>query len=134
MKQDRTLVVIDTTKITLNELYKLYEDGKHRRYTLLFSVNGGAFAIVSFLLKGDSEQVGLPMLLWIGLVMSLFSAVMWLDIYEFGKKMRELGGALDLFGDKGKLVLAAIALSLVAVWLAAAVVGLGCIKIPTIAA
>jgi hypothetical protein len=24
---------------------KLYEDGKHRRYELLFAVNGGAFAI-----------------------------------------------------------------------------------------
>ena len=134
MKQDRTLVVSDDPKITLNDLYKLYEDGKHRRYNLLFAVNGGAFAIVSFLLKGDTAQVALPMLLWIGPVMALFSVVMWLDIYEFGKKMRELGGALDLFGDRGWQVLAAIALSLVAVWLAATLVGSGCLKIPTIAA
>ena len=133
MTQDRTAVMNDT-KITLNELYKLYEDGKHRRYNLLFAVNGGAFAIVSFLLKGDSQQVTLPLLLGIGPVMALFSAVMWLDIYEFGKKMRELGGALDLFGDRGWQVLAAIAASLVAVWLAATLVGLGCIKISTIAA
>ena len=27
------------------EAFKLYEDGKHRRYQLLFAVNGGAFAI-----------------------------------------------------------------------------------------
>jgi len=31
------------------KLFELYENGKHRRYSLLFSINGGAFAIAKFL-------------------------------------------------------------------------------------
>jgi len=29
------------------KLFELYENGKHRRYSLLFSINGGAFAIAN---------------------------------------------------------------------------------------
>jgi hypothetical protein len=32
--------------ISFREASELYENGKHRRYELLFAVNGGAFAIV----------------------------------------------------------------------------------------
>ena len=30
------------------EAFKIYEDGKHRRYSLLFAVNGGVLAILKF--------------------------------------------------------------------------------------
>jgi hypothetical protein len=130
----RKLVVDDGERMTLNEVYNLYENGKHRRYTLLFAVNGGAFAIVSFLLKGDTNQETLPLLLGIGPVMALFSAAMGFDIDDFGKKLRNFGGALELFGGKGRLVLLVISLALVAVWLAAAAVGASCILIPAIPA
>jgi hypothetical protein len=36
---------LSSTQLTLKEASELYENGKHRRYSLLFSVNGGAFAI-----------------------------------------------------------------------------------------
>jgi hypothetical protein len=126
-------LVANDQKMTLNEVYKLYEDGKHRRYTLLFAVNGGAFAIVSFLLKGDAKQTALPLLTWIGMVMALFSAVMTFDIDEFGKKLRGLGGSLDLFGGRGRAVLWLVGLALAAAWLAAAAAGANWIKIPPIA-
>ena len=31
------------------ELFDTYEVGKHRRYSLLFAVNGGAFAVAKLL-------------------------------------------------------------------------------------
>ncbi len=30
----------------ISENFKAYEDGKHRRYNLLLTVNGGSFALV----------------------------------------------------------------------------------------
>jgi hypothetical protein len=36
-------------EITLKDKMSLYEEGKHRRYSLLFSVNGGAFAVAKIL-------------------------------------------------------------------------------------
>ena len=35
--------------LTVKDALELYENGKHRRYSLLFSVNGGAFAIAKIL-------------------------------------------------------------------------------------
>jgi hypothetical protein len=37
------------------ESFKAYEDGKHRRYNLLFAVNGGAFAVAK--LFADEKAV-----------------------------------------------------------------------------
>ena len=34
----------DGAATEVSESFKAYEDGKHRRYSLLFAVNGGAFA------------------------------------------------------------------------------------------
>jgi hypothetical protein len=34
---------------TFPESFKAYEDGKHRRYSLLFAVNGGAFGLPSYM-------------------------------------------------------------------------------------
>ncbi|MFL5492904.1 MAG: hypothetical protein ACJ8DC_00825, partial [Gemmatimonadales bacterium] len=37
--------------------FKSYEDGKHRRYTLLFAVNGGAFAIAKLYAEKNAPAV-----------------------------------------------------------------------------
>jgi hypothetical protein len=37
------------------DAFRVYEEGKHRRYSLLFSVNGGAFVVARLLLDGQSD-------------------------------------------------------------------------------
>ena len=75
----------DETKIdiTFPEAYKLYEDGKHRRYELLFAVIGGAFAIAK--LFGEKPGLGSLRLSYVALGMVLFTITMVYDIYQFGK-------------------------------------------------
>lgn len=70
------------------ELFEAYEAGKHRRYALLFSVNGGAFAVVGLLFERRLVTAGLLTLRQIAIGMILFTAVMCFDILAFGLKMR----------------------------------------------
>jgi hypothetical protein len=106
----------------VSENFKAYEEGKHRRYNLLFAVNGGAFAVAKlfndpeFLCDGKAAPIlgGLSLgLLSLGMV--LFTIVMALDIFAFGEKMREhyLPGA---FKWQGKTVLLAISLLICMGW------------------
>ncbi len=105
-------------EISLKDKMSLYEDGKHRRYSLLFSVNGGAFAVAKILAGVEREprivlgQLTLPELSW-GMI--LFTVVMVADIYAFGYKMRSdfLPNAFDW---RGKLVLIWIGLIICAGW------------------
>lgn len=94
-------------KPTIKEAFELYENGKHRRYGLLFAVNGGAFAIAK-LLAGDvarPEAVLGGLRLWqLSLGMLLFTAVMVWDIFEFGRKMQRTYLS-DAFGPQGRMVL-----------------------------
>ena len=109
------------SNLTTKDAYDLYENGKHRRYSLLFSVNGGAFAIAK-LLTGepgkDSVVLGHLSLPQLAIGMALFTILMVADIFMFGQKMRtgELPGA---FGWQGKLVLFFLGLLLCAGWLLA---------------
>ena len=55
---DAPAVNVDPSqKMSLKDVYTLYENGKGRRYNLLFSVNGAALAILSFFAK-DAERNG----------------------------------------------------------------------------
>jgi hypothetical protein len=93
--------------LTLKDAFELYENGKHRRYSLLFAVNGGAFAVAK-LLVGEitrPEIVLGGLRLWqLSLGMLLFTAVMVWDIFEFGLKMRRTY-LPDAFGPQGRIVL-----------------------------
>ena len=107
--------------LSTKDAFDLYENGKHRRYSLLFSVNGGAFAIVK-LLAGepgkDPVVLGHLTLPQLAIGMALFTAVMVADIFVFGEKMRthQLPGA---FGWQGKVVLFLLGFLLCAGWLLA---------------
>jgi hypothetical protein len=110
-----------TKKLSFQEACKLYEDGKHRRYELLFAVNGGAFAIAKLI--GEKQlQLGNLRLQQLASGMILFTIVMVLDIYEFGNKWHRLGKEIEagenheLFGRSGWLVLIAIGLLLCVGW------------------
>lgn len=104
--------------LSVKDAYKLYEDGKHRRYSLLFSVNGGAFAVAK-LLTGEPGKSGVVLgdisLSQLSLGMVLFTVVMIWDIFTFGLKMREsyLRGA---FGIQGKIVLLSLGVLLCLGW------------------
>jgi hypothetical protein len=93
-----------------------YESGKRRRYDLLFAVNGGAFAVGTWLLKGEAGPAirfgGLEQAHF-GLGMAGFAAIMCLDLFAFGLKYRQF------FGLPGKLVVLGLSTLLMTAWLLA---------------
>jgi hypothetical protein len=104
----------------VSEAEKLYEDGKHRRYGLLFAVNGGAFAVAKLFAEGPKCRDGLGGLTIAELAygMVLFTGVMAFDIWKFGMKMRKrTPGAARVFGTPGRVVLLAIGLLVAMGWL-----------------
>jgi hypothetical protein len=52
----------DTGKplLSFREAFELYENRRHRRYELLFAVNGGAFAVVKLLGERSPSPGKLP--------------------------------------------------------------------------
>src|SRR5438876_199133 len=92
----------------LPEAFKAYEDGKHRRYNLLFAVNGGAFAVAKLLYGKDAApNLGHLSLLLLSVGMIAFTFIMGVDIFNFGSKMR-CNYSLKVFGRVGKTVLVVI--------------------------
>lgn len=111
------------------EIFKLYEDGKHRRYNQLFVLNGGAFAVAKILFtdKGVTSIGGLTIdKLSIGMI--LLTVVMVYDIFRFGLNMRKADtettdkreiihrSKSTLFGWPGRIVLVAIGLIICTGW------------------
>jgi hypothetical protein len=93
---------------------KIYEDGKHRRYNLLFSVNGGAFAVAKLFSDAAVPKVlGHLTLSQLSVGMILFTAVMVADIFVFGLNMQKYA---DVFHWQGKAVLLLIGLLICAGW------------------
>ncbi len=103
------------------DVFKAYEDGKHRRYSLLFSVNGGTFAIAKVLSEKPADSVvmgGLHVqqLAW---GMLVFTVLMIFDIYTFADKMNRLQGDSkpEIFKSQGKVVLLLIGTLICLGWL-----------------
>jgi hypothetical protein len=96
---------LETKHKRLPEASKAYEEGKHRRYTMLFTVNGGAFAVAKVFSVPSAATVLGSLQLWqLSLGMILFTIVMVVDIFTFGQKMhRHLGD--EVFTGYGKAVL-----------------------------
>jgi purine-cytosine permease-like protein len=96
--------------------FKYYEDGKHRRYSLLFAVNGGAFAIAKvFAEKNAGAVLGNLSLRHLSVGMILFTIVMVVDIFMFGEKMRKFY-LRTAFGWPGKIVLVLLGILICAGW------------------
>ena len=90
-----------------------YEAGKKRRYDLFFAVNGGAFAVASWLWD-DSKTIGALMLAPIGYGLAGFTWLMSLDLFAFGLGFRKF------FGRPGRLVIIGLSTIIAAGWLLAA--------------
>src|SRR5262249_30897364 len=85
-----------------------YENGKERRYQLLFAVNGGVLAIAN--ISPINWQN-----LFLACLMIYFTVIMTDDIREFGKKFHALYP--DLFGPAGERVLKNIRVVLCLAWI-----------------
>lgn len=99
-----------------------YLEGKMKRYSLMFSVNGGAFLIAKLFVEGNTRSVlgGLsPKALAIGAI--LFTLLMWRDIYLFGDMMkREFFDGKLVFQPPGIRILHALCSLIIMGWLLAA--------------
>ena len=106
--------IMDEKKVP--ESFKTYEDGKQRRYQLLFTVNGGAFAVAKLFSDKDAIHfLGNFTLRQLAMGMILFTIIMTADIFMFGEKMRKIY-LPDAFGWQGKAVLLCIGLLLSVGW------------------
>jgi len=128
----------------LSDHFKEYEEGKHRRYNLLFAVNGGAFAIVKFAFDPKivdearvSAILGGLSLVQISVGMILFTIVMSIDIFLFGINLRSTlpagnsgpsADTVEIFGTPGKCVLILITALLCLGW-ALAALGEPCVRV-----
>lgn len=95
------------------DLIVLYENGKQRRYNLLFTVNGGAFAIAKLFQNPDAVLGGLT-LKHLSIGMIIFTIIMVLDIFAFG--IGKSKSNPDLFRSIGKVVLISLGLLIVVGW------------------
>ncbi len=109
--------MLDTDPQKLDGL-RTYIDGKMRRYGLLFSVNGGAFAIAKLMTDaGSAKQLGYLSIKQLAIGAIIFTIVMTFDIWWFGQMMRDKFLGEMAFGRRGKLILILLAALLVGGWL-----------------
>ena len=104
------------------ESFKAYEDGKHRRYSLLFAVNGGAFAVAKLFSDAKilsdpktANVLGSLTLRQLSFGMILFTTVMVVDIFVFGEKIRTKY-LPNAFAWQGKVVLLLLGVLICAGW------------------
>ena len=115
----------ENKELTGKEKSDLYENGKHRRYNLLFAVNGGAFAVAKIMTvikpDGDIQNIVLGSLSLeeLSLGMTIFTLIMGADIFVFGFNSKETNKEWykPPFGLPGILVLVSICLLICAGWL-----------------
>jgi hypothetical protein len=105
-------------------VFQFYEDGKSRRYNLLFAVNGGVLAIAKFFPSPGGAFLSELTVRQVAAGMAIFTVLMGIDIWVFGMRMREAGkdtgasAGRGIFSWWGRGVLAAICTLLVLAWLA----------------
>ncbi|MDQ4121960.1 MAG: hypothetical protein M3209_10995 [Acidobacteriota bacterium] len=113
---------------SIKDAFGLYENGKQRRYNLLFAVNTAVFAIAQFINKERVVNDKFSVLSIFSVGMILFTVVMVIDIFKFGKRYRELVNQLassdtpnkfkdSIFGGWGKFLLFFLGVLICVGWL-----------------
>jgi hypothetical protein len=98
-----------------------YIEGKMRRYSLMFSVNGGAFAIAKLFAQGNTQILGGLSLRPLAIGAIFFTLLVWRDIYLFGDMMkREFFGGHLVFQPPGIRILHALCSLVIIGWLVVA--------------
>ena len=98
-----------------------YIEGKMKRYSLMFSVNGGAFAIAKLFAQENTQILGGLSLRALAIGAIAFTLLVWRDIYLFGDMMkREFFGGLLVFQRQGIWILHALCILVIIGWLLAA--------------
>jgi len=97
-----------------------YIDGKMKRYSLMFAVNGGAFAVAKLMAAsgkaGDTILLGNLRLWQLALGAIIFTLIMVVDIFLWGQMMkRKFLGDLA-FNIPGKFILFFLGVLLVSAW------------------
>jgi len=113
--ESASLPEVNSMALTLREALELYENGKHRRYALLFSVNGGAFAVAK-ILKSEGNVLGGLSLKELSIGMALFSAVMVVDVFAFGLRSKR-EPIPDVFNAVGQAVVILLGALICVGWL-----------------
>lgn len=101
---------------------RTYIDGKMRRYSLLFSVNGGALAIAKLMADADTARLlGKLTVTHLAMGAIVFTIVMVIDIWLFARMMR--GTFLDrlAFSTPGKIILILLGVLIIGGWLLVAI-------------
>ncbi len=104
---------------------RTYIDGKMRRFGLLFSVNGGAFAIAK--LMTGTDKAGSTVLLgnlklWHLAIGSIaFTILIVVDIYLWAQRMKEEFLGPLAFGVPGKTILVFLGGLIISAWLLVAI-------------
>ncbi|MCI0698078.1 hypothetical protein L0337_39500 [candidate division KSB1 bacterium] len=102
-----------------------YIDGKMKRYGLLFSVNGGAFAIAQLMADQDKAATSIllgHLRLWHLAVGSIiFTVLMVIDIYLWGQMMRNNFLGNFAFTLAGKSILLLLGMLIIAAWVLVAI-------------
>lgn len=96
---------------------RTYIDGKMRRYGLLFSVNGGAFAIAKLMADDNTAKLlGRLSVQHLAIGAIIFTIVMVVDIWLFAQMVRRefLGGLA--FSKLGKGILLLLGTLLITCW------------------
>lgn len=97
-----------------------YIDGKMKRYSLMFAVNGGAFAIAKLMAETSNASntilLGHLQLWHLALGAILFTILMVIDIYLWGRMMKKKFLEDLAFNVPGKLILIFLGVLLVSAW------------------
>jgi hypothetical protein len=113
-----------------SELYNVYQDGKMKRYSLLWAVNGGAFAILKFSLEqstpagqgscdapaGTSLINDAVLFDQLPAALIAFTLLIFFDIWKFGWMMRRQGLDQYAFQCAGQFILIAMSALIATGW------------------
>lgn len=101
---------------------RTYIDGKMRRFSLLFSVNGGAFAIAKLITGNDQAVVlGHLKVSYLAAGSIIFTVLIVIDIYLWAQKMKEEFLGNLAFGIAGKAILLSLGILIISAWLLVAI-------------